>query len=203
MKKEMEMKIPDLSNCFSDILDIMYGNKWTNDPNFKETPLRIAKAWAELLCYEDDAARILAIEECVKKIFPTKHEDLIFAPNIIAFSMCPHHFLPVEYNITIGYIPNKEGKEAYAIGSSKLERISRILAARAIIQEDLTHEIADILQTSLRTSSVAVLTSGTHGCMRCRGIRGHGTFEISTLRGAFKENEATRMEFLLLQKRYR
>lgn len=199
----------DLEKNFETVITTLYGAEWRKNPNLRETPARIAKAWLEILKYESSTTRREEIKKCTDKVFPTEHEDLIFAPKITAFSMCPHHFLPVKYDICIGYIPktvyveNGSDVTAYAIGASKLERISRILAARAILQEDLTHEIANILQDNLKTPSVAVITSGHHDCMGVRGIKGKGSFEVSTLRGAFKDNDATRMEFLMLmQKAY-
>lgn len=113
--------------------------------------------------------------------------------------MCPHHLLPVTYNISVGYIPNE--KSGFVIGASKLPRLVEALAAQAIIQEELTTTIADQIQAHLKPTGVALVVSGQHLCMQARGIRQRGSsFETSDMRGAFRENESTRNEFFELLK---
>ena len=178
-----------------DLLTAIYGEKWKIDPNFTNTPGRVSRAYAEILQYEDIDQRNLALNKCFQATFPSDHDSIIFAPNIIAHSMCPHHLLPVSYNMTIAYIPKKGG---HVVGASKLERVARILAARAILQEDLTDEISKVLNTALLPQGVAVVTSGVHDCMRVRGVKSKGSFEVSSMTGAFKDNESTRAEFFSL-----
>lgn len=173
----------------------LFGSNWDKDPNLKGTPDRVVRSYAEILKYSDYHTMNLAIKKCFKSTFPSKHSDIIFAPNITTHSMCPHHLLPVTYNITIAYIPTKKGN---VVGASKLERVARILSSSAILQEDLTHAIAQTMQEYLTPEGVAVVTSGIHDCMRVRGIKTKGTFEVSTMRGAFKDNVDTRSEFYSL-----
>lgn len=177
------------------LLTAIYGEKWKTDPNFIDTPDRVTRAYAEILQYEDEDQRNLALNKCLKSSFPSNYEPLIFAPNIVAHSMCPHHMLPVTYNMTIAYIPQNDSN---VIGASKLERVARILAARAILQEDLAKEIADVLTDTLKPLGIAIVASGIHDCMKVRGIKSSGSFELSHMTGAFKENESTRAEFFSL-----
>jgi len=173
----------------------LFGACWKKDANFKGTPERVMRAYQEILEYQDYHKKSTALKKCFESMFPSKHSDIIFAPNITAFSMCPHHLLPVTYNMTIAYIPSKKGN---VIGASKLERVARIIAADAILQEDLTHNIAQVISEYLTPEGVAVVTSGVHDCMRVRGIKTQGTFEVSTMRGSFKDNIDTRAEFYSL-----
>lgn len=177
------------------ILNSIYGDEWKNDPNFKGTPKRIFRAWQEFLEYENKSRRENMLKEVFSKRFPTVFSDLIFTPNIQAISMCPHHFLPVIYNVTVAYIPSCTG---FVLGASKLFRITNILAKRAILQETLTYEICECLNCYLDPLGVAVVISGKHGCMTTRGIKNDGTFETSRMTGSFKENSETRSEFFSL-----
>lgn len=187
------------SNMFKDgielVLSSIYGDSWKHNLNLKDTPKRIFKAWQEFLEFEEKDRRDNYIAEIFSKKFPTEFTDLIFTPNINVVSMCPHHFLPVTYNITVAYIPSDGG---YVLGASKLYRLSETLAKRAILQETLTYEICQTLYEYLKPLGVAVVISGKHGCMTTRGIKNDGTFETSRMRGAFIENSETRSEFFSL-----
>ena len=189
------MYIDGIKKATENLLTAIYGEKWRIDPNFKNTPERVTRSYAEILAYEDERLKNLALRKCFQSTFPSEHDSIIFAPNIVTHSMCPHHMLPVTYNMTIAYIPKKGGR---VVGASKLERVARILSARAVLQEDLTKEISDIISASLSPLGVAVVTSGVHDCMRVRGIKTNGSFEVSSMTGSFKDNESTRAEFFSL-----
>jgi len=190
------MNIKKVIKATENLLTAIYGTTWGIDPNFVGTPERVSRSYGEILKYEDPEIRNQEIKKCFQSTFPSKNTSkMIFAPNIIAHSMCPHHMLPVSYNLTVAYIPSNDGK---VVGASKLERVSRILAARAILQEDLTDEISDIINKELKPLGVAVVASGIHDCMRVRGVKSIGSFEVSSMTGSFKENESTRSEFFSL-----
>jgi len=189
------MNTDKIIKATKNLLTAIYGNKWKTDPNFIDTPERVSRSFAEILKFENDGQKNIALHKCFQATFPSEHTSIIFAPNIITHSMCPHHLLPVSYNMTIAYIPKKGGQ---VVGASKLERIARILSARAILQEDLTKEISDTINKALLPLGVAVVTSGIHDCMRVRGIKTKGSFEVSSMSGSFKENESTRAEFFSL-----
>ena len=187
-----ELKVIQASR---DLLDAIYGEWWREDSNFKGTPGRMMRSYREILGSEDPNSRTNQISKCFKSTFPSEHNSIIFAPNIKTHSMCPHHMLPVSYTMTIAYLPKEKGT---VLGASKLERVARILSARAVLQEDLTVQIARTINEYLVPEGVAVVTSGVHDCMRCRGIKSQGTFELSHMIGAFKDNPETRSEFFSL-----
>jgi len=190
------MNNKEIVRATEDLLTAIYGLNWHVDPNFIGTPERVARSYGEILQYENSEIRNQEIKKCFKSTFPSKNTSkMIFAPNIIAHSMCPHHMLPVSYNLTVAYIPSDTGS---VVGASKLERVSRILAARAILQEDLTDEISDTINKELKPLGVAVVVSGIHDCLRVRGVKSIGSFEVSSMTGSFKENESTRSEFFSL-----
>ena len=108
----------------------------TNDPNLKETPKRIAKAWfLELL-----SGRY--VEKPKITVFPNENniDQMVTLGNIEVKSMCSHHFLPFFGKCFIGYVPDKT-----IIGISKLARIVKWFARRAQLQEVLTKQIADFI----------------------------------------------------------
>lgn len=183
-------------SAIEDLLTAIYGENWYKDPNLAATPFRVVRMYNELLLYEEKQKRVDAVFDELSKQFPSKHDSLIFATGIKSFSMCPHHFLPVSYTMTIAYIPKKDN--GFVVGASKLERAVRILSARAVLQEDLTNDIADNIENFLNPQGVAVLVSGEHDCMRVRGVKSCGKFETSEMRGSFKDNPETRMEFFQL-----
>lgn len=188
-----------IADGFDLILQAIIGENYADDPNFTETPERVARSFSELLHGYETAKDTSVFFE---KAFPAKdYNSMIFCSNIEVFSMCPHHFLPVQYTISVGYIPSQSGK---VIGASKIPRLVEALAARAVIQEQLTNEIAEAIETHLSPVGLAVLVSGSHGCMTSRGIKQrNSTFETSEMRGSFRTNDSTRMEFFELLKNAR
>jgi len=164
-----------------------------NDPNFKDTPNRFAKAFAFLFKtpknIEDEVAPIM------KTSFPTQYNGLIFCDGLEFTSFCPHHLLPIRYEVTIGYIPS----EGMVIGASKLARVVELYCKRAMLQEELTYKIADTIEEYIKPVGVAILIIGYHDCMRIRGImQKKSRFKTSEMRGSFKTNPETREEFFHL-----
>ena len=158
---------------------------YRDDPNLRDTPRRVKEAYAELLRGHSMLAKV-EIDEMLSVTFPTDHSELVVVQDIHAVGVCPHHFLPVMYAIAVGYIPEKR-----AIGLSKIPRIAQSLAARAVMQEDLTNDIAEIFyEEPLGAKGVAVLIRGFHTCMSIRGVREHSaTTTTSAVRGLFLDND--------------
>jgi GTP cyclohydrolase IA len=169
-------------NWLSDVINIL---DVPRDENVKDTPRRIADTYTELLFghSEDGKAEIL---EHLEKRFPTTHRELTIVKGINSAGVCPHHFLPVLYTVQFGYIPEKS-----ALGLSKIPRIIKIMSARAVLQEDLTADIADLFQLStLQPKGVAVVVHGFHTCMSIRGVSAReATTVTSAVRGIFLEND--------------
>jgi GTP cyclohydrolase I len=106
--------------------------------------------------------------------------------------MCPHHLLPVIYRVSVAYLPSER-----VIGISKLSRLARLLAKRPVLQEDLTHDLAEILHARLQSRGSAAYVEGLHLCMAARGIEAHEARVVtSAVRGVFRDQPATRQEFL-------
>ena len=108
----------------------------------KETPKRVAKMYEEIFSgLHDDPARHL-------KIFhePEQHNELVIVRDIPLYSVCEHHLLPFFGKAHIAYIPNEK-----VTGLSKLARAVEVYARRPQIQEKMTVQIADALETDEAT----------------------------------------------------
>jgi len=133
------------------------------------------------------------IESELGKVFRTfsnGYDEMLITRPIDIWTLCPHHLLPCNFKVTIGYVPKHK-----VLGLSKFARVSDILSRRPIMQEAYSTELADRLMQGLDPKGVAVYIIGTHGCMTARGIRQHSEVITSTLRGVFKEEPETRAEF--------
>ncbi len=176
------------------VLDGITGKNWRKDPNFKETPERVARAFTEMLSGMENTGE--QIDKVLEKTFPTHYSDMIFSSGIDTISMCPHHLLIVKYKITIAYVPSKGMN---VIGASKLARMAEILSARPVLQEQLTHDIKTALSKRIEPLGVAVIVSGCHQCMQVRGVKqSEATFETSSMSGIFRSQPETRAEFFAL-----
>jgi GTP cyclohydrolase I len=163
-----------------------------DDENFRETAARAAKGFHELV--HDQKQVNPAIAELLSKTFPAKYTEMVISKHNIAFGVCPHHLLPVVYNISLAYIPVEK-----VLGLSKLTRLARMLARGPRLQEDLTHELADTLHEQLQSHGSAVYIEGLHMCMAARGVGAHeARLVTSGVRGVFLEQLATRDEFMKL-----
>ena len=161
------------------------------DENFADTPTRAAKGFHELV---HDARQVkIEIEALLAKTFPAKYGEMVISKHNTAFGVCPHHFLPVVYRISLAYIPTRK-----VLGLSKLSRLARLMARAPRLQEDLTHELCMILHEQLDSQGAAVYVEGLHMCMAARGVGAHeARLVTSAVRGVFLEL-ATREEFIKL-----
>jgi GTP cyclohydrolase I len=161
------------------------------DPNFLETAARAAKGFHELV--HDQKQVKPAVDALLAKTFPAKYTEMVISKHNTAFGVCPHHLLPVVYRISMAYIPTHQ-----VLGLSKLTRLARLIARGPRLQEDLTHELADILHEQLQSQGSAVYIEGLHMCMAARGVGAHeARLVTSGVRGVFLEL-ATREEFIKL-----
>jgi GTP cyclohydrolase I len=161
------------------------------DENFRASPLRAARGLSELVL--DAGAVTREVEALLAKTFPAKYTEMVISKHNTAFGVCPHHFLPVIYRISLAYIPTSK-----VLGLSKLSRLARLLARGPRLQEDLTHELCMILHDQLASQGAAVYIEGIHLCMAARGIGAHeARLVTSAVRGVFLEL-ATREEFIKL-----
>tara|TARA_Y100000996_G_C22505073_1_gene636024 strand:+ start:562 stop:1131 length:570 start_codon:yes stop_codon:yes gene_type:complete len=152
------------------------------------TPLRVAKAW-DFLCrgYKQDINDIIN-----NAVFEEKYDQMVAVKDIEFYSMCEHHLLPFFGVAHIAYIPN--GK---IIGLSKIPRILDMFARRLQVQERMTQEVANMLQTTLQPKGVAVIIEAQHMCMQMRGVQKKKSYmSTSSMLGIFREDNKTRKEFL-------
>lgn len=123
-----------------------------------------------------------------------RYDQMIVVKDIPIYSKCEHHMADIFGTVTIAYIPN--GK---IVGLSKLSRLTDIYAKRLQVQERLTQQIAESLYKVLEPEGVGVMIRARHMCMESRGIQQQGHHTVtSALLGAFKDEPATRAEFMSL-----
>lgn len=158
-----------------------------------ETPKRIVKAWGEWF------GGYKMKEENIFKVFEDGAEgtdSMVIVKDIPFTSHCEHHGAQFHGVAHIGYIP--DGK---IVGLSKLARITHMYAKRFQVQERLGNQIADSIERNLNPLGVAVVLQAEHTCMSTRGVKVHGSTTItSAMRGAFRDEQETRNEFLSLIK---
>lgn len=166
------------------------------DENFKDTPKRFARAMSEMLFGAYDTKR--QIEEILASSFDAEGFDqFLVVKNVPVASLCPHHLLPVRYAITIGYLPGDGGR---VLGLSKLPRLAEVIAARPVLQEVVTREIATFLMEEAKAAGAAVVVRGEHSCMWARGVKKDCNVLTSVMLGTFRENASARMEILNMMK---
>jgi GTP cyclohydrolase IA len=161
------------------------------DANFIDTAARAAKGFHELI---NDQAKVKGeVDALLAKCFPAKYREMVISKQNTVFGMCPHHLLPVIYRVSMAYIPVDR-----VLGLSKLSRLARLIARGPRLQEDLTHELAELLHVELASQGSAVYVEGLHMCMAARGVEAHeARLVTSAVRGVFLE-AATRHEFIKL-----
>ena len=154
-----------------------------------ETPERVARMYAELFAgLQSDPARHL------QKCFEEQFDELVLVREISFNSLCEHHLLPFMGVAHVGYLPN--GRIA---GLSKLARVVEEVSHRPQVQERMTEQVADLLDTELDAKGVVVVLEATHTCMTIRGVRKPGSLTVtSAVRGLFKTNQSSRAEVMSL-----
>lgn len=171
---------------------LQYVNEDPTRGGLLETPKRYLKAWKHFTSgydVKDDAIKDLlkVFEDGADKV-----DEMVLVKSIPIYSQCEHHLVPFFGVAHIAYIPN--GK---IVGLSKLSRLADVFARRLQVQERLTNQIADALETHLKPKGVAVVIECRHLCMEARGVSQQGSSTItSAMRGVFRESVETRNEFM-------
>ena len=152
----------------------------------RDTPARVARAWREMTRgYDDDPAEILS------RTFEESSDEMIVLRGISFYSTCEHHLLPFYGTATVGYLPGK------VVGISKLARLVECFARRLQIQERMTRQIAEAIETHLGARGVGVILRAHHLCMGCRGVRQEETEMVtSSMLGTLRSDATSRAEFL-------
>lgn len=185
-KEEREYRIDLAAQFYGQFLSAM-GFDWENDPNMKETPLRVSKAYINELfegCFSEPP-KITAFENTLG------YDGIVFQGKIDIKSTCSHHALPFLGHAHVAYIPGSK-----VIGLSKLNRIVEWFARRPQIQEGLCMQIHDYLNEVCEgNKGIAVVIEANHTCASCRGVQHDSIMKTAKLSGAFKDNIETRNEF--------
>jgi GTP cyclohydrolase I len=157
-----------------------------DDPGLRDTPRRIARAYAELLTPVPFNPTTFPNDE--------GYDELVVVRDIPFQSLCMHHMLPFQGTAQIAYLPGER-----IIGLSKLGRVVDMFARDLQVQERLTTQVADWLEQELAPRGVGVIVEAEHLCMSMRGVQKPGALTVtSALRGAVKDDARTRQEFLSL-----
>jgi GTP cyclohydrolase I len=154
----------------------------------RRTPERVHRMYAELTAgYRVDPDRLIN-----DAVFDVDYSEMVIVKDIPFYSLCEHHLLPFFGSASVAYIPRGR-----VIGLSKIPRIVEMYARRLQVQERLTQQIADFLQTQLQPQGVGVVLEATHLCAVMRGVRKPGTImTTSAVLGIFRSRDKTRAEFL-------
>jgi GTP cyclohydrolase I len=162
-------------------------------PDLLETPARVAEMYEEIFSGIDrDPADEIDV------FFESDYDEMIMLREIPLYSVCEHHLLPWVGKAHVAYIPNKKGQ---ITGLSKLVRVVDVAARRPQVQERLTMQIADAIESKLDPRGVFVVIEAEHLCMTFRGVQKPGTLTVtSAVRGMFRQNVATREEAMRLMR---
>ncbi len=187
-----EAQFERIESAIHELLDAFNVN-W-DDPNYTETPQRVAKAYVEY--WANGYARSPENEVTV---FPNSSgsDDLVMVKDMQFYSTCSHHLAPFKGYGAIAYIPGDN-----LLGLSKLGRILDIYARRFQLQERIGAQTADALMRLINPKGVmVVLYNVEHMCMSSRGVQMHAsnTTTVAT-RGVFKEDSDLRNQVLSLLK---
>ncbi|MEM7478667.1 MAG: GTP cyclohydrolase I FolE [Planctomycetota bacterium] len=152
-----------------------------------ETPARVARMYAEMFAGLKRDPRTH-----LQKVFTEDYDEVVLIKDIEFCSMCEHHLLPFTGKAHVGYLAS--GK---VVGLSKLARVVEDVARRPQVQERMTEEIADLVESELGAKGVAVVLEASHSCMTIRGVRKPGSSCMtSSMRGVFRDNLSSRAEML-------
>lgn len=117
---------------------------------------------------------------------------MVLVSDIPVVSLCEHHLLPFRGVAHVGYVPDDR-----IVGLSKLARLVEAFARRPQVQERLTAQVADWLQSHLAPKGVGVVVEAEHLCMSMRGVRAAGARTVtSSLYGLLRDDPSSRQEFL-------
>ena len=195
-ESDKEHLINEATIAFEKVLQTLLIDTET-DPSSRGTAKRLAKMYInEVMGGRYDAAPDATA-------FPNDSEDRYEGMLVVRSelrSMCSHHHQPVSGVAYIGIIAADK-----LIGLSKYSRIAQWCARRGTLQEELCNDIAREIGRATDSQNVAVYLEAQHGCCLNRGIMAHSSLTQTTvLRGAFKDDAATKKEFfdnILLQSR--
>lgn len=143
-----------------------------SDPNFKDTPKRIAKMMIQERCIginsQEDCKKLLNKKFTAMSNSKIDESDqlIVTTSPAIVYGICPHHFENVRYKVWSGYVPKD-----HFIGISKFSRVVELYGRQPILQESFTDGLSRIIMEALEPKGVAIVVKGWHDCMICRGAK--------------------------------
>lgn len=156
------------------------------DEHLAETPRRVASAFRELLTPREFDLTTFPNDE--------GYDELVLAKDIPVQSLCQHHLLPFHGVAHVGYLPGDR-----ILGLSKLARVVELFSRDLQVQERLTQQVADWLQSHLNPRGVGVVIEAEHLCMSLRGVQAVGARTVtSAMHGALRDDARSWAEFLAL-----
>jgi len=179
--------LDELASHYHRILELL-GEDPQRDGLLK-TPMRVAKAMQVLTRgYEMDAHKVLT-----DALFQEDYSQMVIVKDIDFFSLCEHHMLPFYGKVHVAYIPN-----GYITGLSKIARVVDIYSHRLQVQERMTLQIKECIESTLHPLGVMVVVEAKHMCMQMRGVEKQNSITTtSDFSGAFNQAK-TRQEFMNL-----
>jgi GTP cyclohydrolase IA len=152
-----------------------------------ETPRRVARMYEEIFSgLGADPGEHLSV------VFEADHDEMVMVKDIPVYSVCEHHLVPWFGRAHVAYIPNDDGR---ITGLSKLARLIDGFSKRPQVQERLTTQVADKIESVLAPRGVLVVVEAEHLCMSMRGVRKPGTTTVtSAVRGLMRDSAAARSE---------
>ena len=185
------MKQPDNAKIAGLVRDLLIElGEDVNREGLVKTPERVAKA----LSFLTYGYRASVAEVINQALFTQTTGGMVIVKDIELYSLCEHHMLPFYGRCHIGYIP--DGK---VFGVSKLARLVDVFARRLQLQERLTEQISKVVMEEVGAKGVGVMIEARHLCMMMRGVeKQNSTMVTSSVLGVFRDNLATREEFLNL-----
>ena len=179
----------NVTEAFQGVLDALLIDT-KNDHNTKDTARRVAK----MFVHEIFRGRYYPPPKVTA--FPNvKQYDQIYMSGPISInSTCAHHFQPITGKAYVGIFPGKK-----VVGLSKFNRMVDWVASRPQIQEEMTEQIADMIEQETEAKGVAVIVKAEHFCMTARGVKEHESDMLtSVVRGIFRDDPAIKAEFFSL-----
>jgi len=183
---DMEKLVDEVADKMQGVLESLVIDT-TNDHNTQDTARRVAK----MFVLETFSGRYLPKPKITAFPNVTEYDQVYVTGPITIRSTCAHHFQSIKGKCYIGVFPGRN-----VIGLSKFNRLVDWIASRPQIQEEMTIQIADLIQEETDAEGIAVLLQAEHGCMTMRGVKEHQSdMTTSVMRGVFRDYPHLKEEF--------
>lgn len=189
-KSDLKIMQKRVENVIANLLDHLDIN-WHNDHNMEHTPMRVAR----MLVNETFVGRYMKEPAITDFENAGKMDQLMAIGPIAVKSTCAHHLQPIYGSAWIGVMPKAETR---IIGLSKFNRIVDYFARRPQIQEELTTQIANFLESKIKPRGLIVMIKARHFCMCARGVNQESDTWTNVARGDLRDNLSLKQEFFSL-----